>query len=111
MNEMTQTAVAAEEKIAPATEPETECVSKADELIGTAYSIRDEKKKNSEHFGDVLVMQITMCIIILLILAGVNLVIPGFAQDFVNKFVEMTGHGPEEFFKKAVDEVMKYIYA
>lgn len=91
------------------TEEEDKKISCEADVIDIVRSKHEESGKRNEHFGDVLVMQITLCIILLLILAAANIIKPGFAESFVGRFREMTGGEPEEIFEKAVDNAMRII--
>lgn len=106
-NSETKTEVELEEK--PHTEespPEPICIPT--EQIGPE---RNFKSRKSEHFGDVLVAQITLCMVIALAIVAINIAKPGFARDIALRFRDMTGGQPEEFLKKAVSEVLKLINA
>ncbi|MCI7804588.1 MAG: hypothetical protein MR503_05900 [Oscillospiraceae bacterium] len=79
------------------------------DIIDMVRSKHESGGERSEHFGDVLVMQITLCIILLLILAAANIIKPGFAESFTGRFREMTGGEPEEIFEKAVVKAIRMI--
>lgn len=79
------------------------------DIIDMVRSKHESEGERSEHFGDVLVMQITLCIILLLILAAANIIKPGFAESFTGRFREMTGGEPEEIFEKAVVKAIRMI--
>ncbi|MGN1086524.1 MAG: hypothetical protein ACI4Q5_05775 [Porcipelethomonas sp.] len=79
------------------------------DIIDIVRSKHESGGERSEHFGDVLVMQITFCIILLLILAAANIIKPGFAESFAGRFREMTGGEPEEIFEKAVVKAIRMI--
>lgn len=72
--------------------------------------VRYEKKSGKkESFGDILVTQITLSIILLLGFALMNIIKPDFVREAVVYFRDMSRGEPEEFFKSAVREVMKII--
>lgn len=79
------------------------------DIIDMVRSKHESSNVRSEHFGDVLVMQITLCIILLLILAAANIFKPGFAESFAGRFREMTDGEPEEIFEKAAARVISII--
>ena len=106
--ENTETKVESEEKSNTEELPQSESNHLPLEQI---YSERNFKPQKSEHFGDVLVAQIALCMVISLAVTVINIAKPGLARDIAFRFRDMTGGQPEEFFKKAVSEVLKFINA
>ena len=79
------------------------------DIIDMVREKHENAYERSEHFGDILVMQITLCIILLLILVTANMIKPGLAHNFVSRFREMTSGEPEEILEKAVDKAIRII--
>lgn len=94
------------------TEPDVDKKISGEESADIIEMVRAKHENSdirSEHFGDVLVMQITICIILLLIVAAANIIKPGFAENFVVRFREMTGYETEEIFEKAITKAVSII--
>lgn len=84
---------------------------KNDEIIEEIISKHENQKICREHMGDVLMAQITACIIILLIAVVANIIRAGTAQSLAAHFCEMTKGETEEFIRNAVKEVIQFINA
>lgn len=72
---------------------------------------RNMSKEKKESFGDVLVMQITLSVILLLVFAVLNILKPDFVREAIVYFRDMSRGEPEKFFENAVQEVIRIIYA
>lgn len=95
-----------EEKEINESEPNEEKPTDIAEEISLRYSGRN---RGGEHFGDVLVMQIAVCIILALAFAVANIIVPETVESLVKLFCEMTGGEPEDLVKKAVSKALSVI--
>lgn len=84
---------------------------KNDGVIEEVISKHENQKICREHMGDVLMAQITACIIILLIVVVANIIRAGTAESLAAHFCEMTKGETEEFIRNAVKEAIKFINA
>ncbi len=79
------------------------------DLIELVRSKHEGYTTVNESFGDVLVMQISLCIILIIILIVINIISPNITKDFVGMFKKATGGETEKIFEKAVFTVMNFI--
>lgn len=79
------------------------------DLIELVRSKHENVSIKTEHIGDVLVMQLTLCVIMLLIFAVINILESDITNWFTQKFREMSGGETEKIFEKAVFTVLKYL--
>lgn len=82
---------------------------KNDDVIDAVISKHENQNICREHMGDVLMAQITACIIILLIVVVANIIRAGTAESLAAHFCEMTKGETEEFIRNAVKEAVKLI--
>ncbi len=66
--------------------------------------------KTSEKFSDVLIMQISLCIILLIIIVILNTLKPDISYYLIQKFKELSNGETEQVFKDAVITVKELIY-
>ena len=92
-------------------EEKTQAESGGDEpvdLIELVRSKHDNVSIKTERLGDVLVMQLTLCVILLLVFAVINILESDITRWYAEKFREMSGGETEKIFERAVFTVLKY---
>lgn len=78
------------------------------DLIELVRSKHDNVSIKTERIGDVLVMQLTLCVILLLVFAVINILESDITRWYAEKFREMSGGETEKIFERAVFTVLKY---
>ena len=90
-------------------EEKTQAESGGDEpvdLIELVRSKHDNVSIKTERIGEV--MQLTLCVILLLVFAVINILESDITRWYAEKFREMSGGETEKIFERAVFTVLKY---
>lgn len=82
-----------------------------EETVAQTESSDDKDSlKNKEKFSDVIITQLTLCVILLIIIVALNIIKPELSHSLVTRFKELTTGETEQVFKDAVVRIKEMVY-